>query len=52
MYFIAKVTRGLIRDSLLMNHGSDWIATHQTIPSPSFYRSKSLRFTFPENSQF
>ena len=35
MYFIAKVIAVLIRDSLLMNCGSDRIATHQTIHSPT-----------------
>ena len=35
LYFIAKVIRGSIRDSLLMNCGSDRIATHQTIYSPN-----------------
>ena len=33
LYFKAKVIRGSIRDSLLMNRESDRIATHQTIGS-------------------
>ena len=34
LYFIAKVIHSLIHDLLLMNRGSDRIATHQAINSP------------------
>ena len=37
MLFIAKVICGSIHDLLLMNRGSDRIATHQTIYSPNLY---------------